>query len=210
MREHIPKPLVLCEGKEDLLVIQELARRAGLEGKLVFEQYGGKDNLRAYLHTLKVSPEYARGQYSRILVTRDADMNFNSSWDALKGAIKEAFDSEIGEPGIWIKVKDAPDLAAWIVPGPGKTGMIETLCLESSRTKAPEIFNCLDSFSNCIAGIQSVPLHEKARFEIWTITAQGAGAKGRMSLKYAIPNLPIDWDDAAFTPLRDLLVSISS
>ena len=210
MKQQQPKPLVLCEGKEDLLVIEALANHAGLENKLGFLQYGGKDRLRAYLHQLKASPEYARGEYSKILVTRDADLEFNSSWDALKGAVKEAFDCDVGEPGIWIKPGGAPELAAWIIPGPGKTGMIETLCVESSRTKAPEVFDCLDSFATCFAGIQGVALHEKARFEIWTIAAQGAGAKGRISLKYAIPNLPIDWNDETFTPLKKLLASIAT
>lgn len=63
MKPHTPKPLVLCEGKEDLLVIQTLAKHAGLKGKLMFQQYGGKDKLRAYLHLLKTSPEYTRGEY---------------------------------------------------------------------------------------------------------------------------------------------------
>jgi hypothetical protein len=210
VKQHTPKPLVLCEGKEDLLVIEALANHAGVGNKLSFQQYGGKDRLRAYLHLLKASPEYVRGEYSKILVTRDADTNFDSSWDALKGAVKEAFDCEVSEPGAWIKFDEAPDLAAWIIPGPGKTGMVETLCVESSRTKAPQVFACLDSFAGCISGIQGVPLHEKARFEIWTIAAQGAGAKGRMSLPYAIPNLPIDWDDEAFTSLKSLLVNIAT
>jgi hypothetical protein len=59
-------------------------------------------------------------------------------------------------------------------------------------------------------GLHSEAVHEKARFAIWTIAAQGAGAKDRMSLKYAIPNLPINWDDEAFVPLRELLVGIAS
>lgn len=210
MKPHTPKPLVLCEGKEDLLVIQTLANHAGLEGKLAFQQYGGKNKLRAYLHLLKTSPEYARGEYSRILITRDADSDFEASWQALKDSIVEAFSCEPTSPGEWIKTNDGSGIAAWIIPGPGKTGMIETLCLESSRAKIPEVFNCLESFVTCLKGIHVEAVHEKARFAIWTIAAQGAGARDRLSLEYAIPNLPIDWDDASFTPLRDLLVGIAS
>jgi hypothetical protein len=210
MKQPQPKPLVLCEGNEDLLVMDALANHAGLVGKLAFQQYGGKNRLQDYLHLLKASPEFVRGEYSKILVTRDADLDFGSSWDALKGALKEAFDCDVGEPGVWIKPSEAPEITGWVVPGPGKTGMIETLCLDSSRTKAPAIFACLDSFANCLAGVHGSVLHEKARFEIWTIAAQGPGAKGRLSLQYAIPNLPIDWDDTTFRPLKDLLVRIAS
>ncbi len=209
MKPHTPKPLVLCEGKEDLLVIQTLAKHAGLEGKLTFQQYGGKDKLRAYLHQLKASPEYARGEYSRILVTRDADSDFASSWQALKDSIAEAYSCETTTPGEWIKIENGPEIAAWIIPGPGKTGMIETLCLESSRTKSPKVLECLDSFMSCLTTAHGGEAHEKTRFAIWTIAAQGAGANKRMSLEYAIPYLPINWDDTAFAPLRELLVGIA-
>ena len=210
MKLHAPKPLVLCEGKEDLLVIQSLAKHAGLESKLTFQQYGGKDKLRAYLHQLKASPEYARGEYSQILVTRDADSEFASSWQALKDSIAEAFSCEPTTPGEWVKHEAEPEIAAWIIPGPGKTGMIETLCLESSRAKIPEVFKCLDSFVGCLNGLHGEAVHEKARFALWTIAAQGVSAKDRLSIEYAIPNLPINWDDHAFGPLKELLVGIAS
>ena len=32
MKPHTPIPLVLCEGKEDLLVMETLAKQFGLEG----------------------------------------------------------------------------------------------------------------------------------------------------------------------------------
>lgn len=112
-------------------------------------------------------------------------------------------------PGTWTPTGDGPGIAAWIIPGNGRPGMIETLCLESARAKAPEVFTCLDSFVTCLTGIHGEAPHEKARFALWTIAAQGAGAKDRLSLQYAIPNLPIDWEDAAFLPLRDLLVDIA-
>lgn len=138
MKLHTPQPLVLCEGKEDLLVIEALADHAGLGDKLTFLEYGGKDNLRSYLHLLKATPAYVRGEYSKVLVTRDADDNFDSSWAALKGAIGEAFSCEPQEPGECVKVV------------------------------------------------------------------------GGQSLERAIPKLPIDWDDAAFLPLRHLLEDAAS
>ena len=210
MKQHTPKPLVLCEGKEDLLVIEALATHAGIQGKLVFEQYGGKDKLRSYLKNLKVRSEYVRGEYSKILVTRDADRDFDSAWDALKGAVQAVFSISPTSPGAWSQIESEPEIAAWVIPGVGEKGMIETLCVESTRSRIPEVFNCLDSFIGCLEGIQGDQLHEKARFAIWTIAARGPEAKDRMSLEYAIPNLPIDWDDAMFTPLKDLLVGIAS
>ena len=60
MKPHTPIPLVLCEGKEDLLVMETLAKQVGLEGKLVFEDYEGESNLRKYLINLKARPAFPR------------------------------------------------------------------------------------------------------------------------------------------------------
>lgn len=159
---------------------------------------------------LKASPEYVRGEYSKVLLTRDADSEFNSAWDALKGAVQSIFSVGLTSPGEWCTIVGEPEIAAWIIPGVGEKGMIETLCVESSRSKIPEVLSCLDSFVGCLNRIHGDLLHEKARFAIWTIAARGPAAKDRMSLKHAIPNLPIDWNDEAFTPLKTLLVSIAT
>lgn len=99
MTPHKPVPLVLCEGKEDRLVMEMLAQHAGLGGKLAFQDYGGESKLRAYLATLKVSPEFARGEYSRVLVTRDADANFSGAWASIRDSIKIVFSQTPASPG---------------------------------------------------------------------------------------------------------------
>jgi hypothetical protein len=63
---------------------------------------------------------------------------------------------------------------------------------------------------SCLTAVHGEEAHEKTRFAIWTIAAQGAGAQKRLSLERAISNLPIDWDDVAYTPLRDSLIAISA
>lgn len=205
MKDPVKKPLVLCEGKQDKSVMEELARRAGLDGKMEFREYGGKNRLRDYLNMLKARPEYVSGEYPRILVTRDADENFDSAWQAIKDAISVELGCEVNTPGSWVTTNEGREIAAWIVPGDGRIGMIETMCVDSSAGKSPEVYQCLESFLGCLAGVHDGAMHEKAKFAIWTIAAQGTGAKDRMSLEYAIPNLPIDWEAEAFQPLKDLL-----
>lgn len=210
MTPHKPIPLVLCEGKEDRLVMEMLAQHAGLEGKLAFQDYGGESKLRAYLATLKVSPEFARGEYSRVLVTRDADANFSGAWASIRDSIKIVFSQTPASPGEWVPSEGGVQISAWVIPGPGKTGMIETLCLDASRSKSPELFTCLDPFVACLGNLNEGIPHEKVRFALWTIIAQGAGAKDRLSLDRALARLPLDWGDEAFTPLRDLLTELSA
>jgi hypothetical protein len=108
MMPHTPMPLVLCEGKEDRLVMEALAKHAGLEGKLAFQDYAGENKLRLYLSTLKVSPEFRRGEFSRVLVTRDADTDFTGAWAAVRGAIKAAFACEPAAPGDWVSIPTVP------------------------------------------------------------------------------------------------------
>ena len=210
MKAHTPMPLVLCEGTEDRLVMEALAKHAGLEGKLAFQDYAGENKLRLYLSTLKVSPEFRRGEFSRVLVTRDADADFTGAWASVRGAIKAAFSCEPKAPGDWVSIPEGAPIAAWVIPGPGRSGMIETLCLDAARSQTPEMFACLDPFFDCLAKVNGSTPHEKVRFALWTIISQGSGAKDRLSIERAIAKLPLDWNDAAFASLRELLVQLGS
>jgi hypothetical protein len=207
MNPHLPMPLILCEGKEDKLVLEALAKHLGLEGRIHFESYGGKDALKSHLATLKVRPGYSRGEISKVLVTRDADTNHERAWAAIKGAISTVFACELSQPGHWEIIDGGPLIAAWVIPGPQKTGMIETLCMESARAKSAEVFSCLDSFVDCLTAVHGDKLHEKARFALWTIAAQGNQAKDWLSVEFAMPNLPINWDDEVFSSLKELIVA---
>jgi len=210
MKTHKPIPLVLCEGKEDRLVMELLAKHAGLEGKLTFQDYGGESKLRPYLATLKVSPEFARGEYSRVLVTRDADANFNSAWASISDSIRAVFSQLPASAEECITSEEGVKISAWVIPGPGKTGMIETLCLDASRSKSPELFACLDPFVTCLGKLHESTPHEKVRFALWTIIAQGSGAKDRLSLERALAKIPMEWNNEAFAPLRKLLTEIAA
>lgn len=210
MKTHSPKTLVLCEGKEDRLVMQGLADHAELTGSLVFEDYGGESNLRAYLANLKVSPGYARGEFRKILVTRDADSSFESAWQSVSDAIKDSFSIVITEPGKWLVNADSVPFAAWVIPGPGRSGMIETLCLDAARMASPDMFGCIDPFMECLRALHGEAPHEKIRFALWTIVAQGKTAQDRLSMERVIRRIPIAWEDDVFNELREILRGVSS
>ena len=210
MKSHVPKTLVLCEGKEDRLVMQGLARHAGLLERLDFEDYGGESNLRAYLSSVKVRPEYAKGEYRKILVTRDADEDFNGAWQSVGDSIQHVFSQKVTEPGSWVQTDDGVQLSAWVIPGPGQSGMIETLCLDAARDDTPQMFDCLDPFMDCIGRFHDGTPHEKVRFALWTIIAQGKTARDRLSVELALKRIPISWENQAFHGLRKLLEEVAS
>lgn len=202
MKAHTPKPLVLCEGKEDRLVMQAIASHAGIDGALSFEDYGGESKLRDYLAALMVRGDFRRGEFPRVLVTRDADSSFESAWASVTGSIQNSFGCVLGQPGVWFPTESGAEVAAWIVPGPGQTGMIETLCLDASRSASPEMFGCLDPFIDCLERLHGEIPHDKIRFAVWTIVAQGAGAQDRLSIERALSKLKLDWGNEVFAPLR--------
>lgn len=208
MRAHTPKTLVLCEGKADKLVMECLAKHSGLDQNLKFESYDGSSKLREYLTNLKVSPEFTRGEYAKILVTRDADENYEAAVQSLQNAILEVFSVSVEIPGQWGNLTSGGKITTHVIPGSHQTGMIETLCLNAARAKNPEQFTCLDHFIDCLEKQWGQRPHEKVRFTIWSIIAQGMLAQDRLSLPYAIKNLDFNWENAAYNDLKQLFQSL--
>ena len=201
-------PLVLCEGKEDMLIIKEVAKAAGLVEQLRFDQYEGSGKLLPFLANLKVSPEYTRGEYSRILLTCDADDDYGKAWKALRDAVSQIFSCELGAPLARAMQEDGPAFSGAVIPGPDRTGMIETMCMDSSRASTAELFKCLDPLMECLESSQGKKPHEKVRFAFWTIIAQGNDARKRLSVERAISHIPINWNCTTFAPLVGMLKSV--
>ena len=203
-----PAPgLVLCEGKEDMLVIERLARESGIAAETIsFESYDGESKLPAFLAALKAEGRFASGELKRILITRDADNNPDGKWASLSSAVKTAFGLTVSAPGEWQQSPEGLNIAAWLIPGGGSTGMIETLCMSAARGNAKDVFPCLDSFQACLEVLRKgKKLHEKERFAFWTICGQDSDPRKRLSLERAIDHLEIDWNHQAFDALRAIL-----
>lgn len=209
MKPHSPKTLVLCEGKDDELVMQALANHAGLGDDLVIKEYGGNSKLRKYLRTMKAKGEFSSGQYTRILITCDADQNYQAAVQSLKDAIQNVFAVNVEAPMEWAHLSSGAQITSWIIPGADQTGMIETLCLNASRANDSALFACLDPFMACLESNWGQKPHEKIRFGIWTIIAQRQKAKQRLSMERAIANIDFYWDDPAYESLRELFQQIT-
>jgi len=203
------RAVVLCEGKEDKQVVECLLADMGILDVEVRE-YKGKDFLRKELDLLKASPEFTRGQYSRILVTRDADNQWDSAWDSMRDSINQAFGLQLADVNQWTELNDDTQIAAWIFPGRGQGGMIETLCLDVARQSDPAAFECLDQYALCLEQKHQAKLHEKARFEIWTIAAQTFEApRRRLSMGRILEKLPFDWKNEEFQETREIMATLS-
>lgn len=203
--------LVLAEGREDIAVLKKIVPKE-ICNKLKYEDYKGKDKLKSFLETIPKSPGYTSGHIQKILITRDADESWESAWQAVNAAVHDVFKIEVSEPGQWTQIENGPQITIWIAPGTKKEGMIETLYLEAAKNSDAQVFDCLEKYIECLETKDSIELHEKERFDIWTIVAQGTGpVKGRKRLPFsdAIERLPLDWNSAVFSEIKKLLVETS-
>lgn len=204
------KSLILCEGPDDRRVVECLLEEMKVE-QVDVEAYEGKDNLRKKLDEIKNSPEFAQGVYTKILVTRDADDDWSSAWQSVRDAVQDKLGVQLGDVNHWAPVNEDTQVGAWIFPAKNQAGMIETLCLDVARETQPEAFECLDHYAECLHQKHNATLHEKQRFEIWTVAAQSFDApRRRLSMKYLLKNLPFDWSHGKFSETRAVLFAISS
>lgn len=203
--------LILGEGKKDITVLQKITPENVLD-QLNFEYYEGKNKLGLFLETTLKSPGYTSGRIQRILVTRDADENWESAWQSAREAVQGVFKVKVPEPGKWQQIENGPLIAIWVAPGNNKEGMIETLYLEAAKSSDTQAFECLETYIECLKTKDSIELHEKERFDIWTIVAQGEGpAKGRKRLSFddVIGRLSLNWNSDVFSEIKTLLIQTS-
>ncbi len=202
--------LVLCEGEEDQLVFQAVAQNLNLSG-LEFEDYKGKDNLREKLKTLANTGLYTSGAIRRLLVTRDADDDWDSAFAAVAAGVRDFFGVEIQTTGEWVATSVGTEVGIWIAPGANKRGMLETLCLDAARDQDANSFQCLDQFTACVQKEYHCELHDKEQFAIWSIAVQSKTLpRQRMTLKRVLKNIPLPWDSVHFQELRQALSSVAA
>lgn len=200
--------VVLCEGKDDKQVLECLLADMEINHVEVMK-YSGKDKLREALELLRKRPEFTRGEYNRILITRDADEDWDSAWTSMRDSIQNVFKIRLIDANEWISINEDTELAAWVFPGRSQKGMIETLCLDVARQTNPGAFECLDQYAQCLEQKHQATLHEKARFEIWSIAAQTFDApRRRISMDRVLQRLPFDWKNEKFQETREVLKSL--
>ena len=207
MTPSTQRHLVLCEGKEDRLVLMALVSHLGISEHYRFESYAESGSLRSFLRAVKTLPDFTDGTIRSILVTRDADSNYDDAWRSVSDGILEVFGIALPAAGDWYPLTESRKIAGWVIPGPNRTGMIETLLLDAQRERESGIFQCVDSVMDCAEKIHGMPMHEKARFYIWTILAQEPGAKDRLTIERALKRMPPDWESDHFKLLSDILRS---
>ena len=195
---------VLVEGKEEVMVFRSLATYLDL-GELEFRDYGGIGKLRTFLRAFT-----ARGDFydvRSLAIVADADFVSGSSADRVRGALGFV---GLPVPRTPLTLAGAPErdlnVSFLVLPHWSNQGMLESVCLES--VKSDPVMECVELFIGCVGNKrQDWPRREiEAKAKVHAFLASQDPPDLRLG-EAASKGL-WNFDDAAFDPLKELLISL--
>ncbi|MCC7143819.1 MAG: hypothetical protein IT349_17105 [Candidatus Eisenbacteria bacterium] len=149
--------VLLAEGRDLDVFLQALLRNLGIGGVEIFN-FGGVSQCRPFLEAFVLTPGFELVE--RLGVVRDAEGSASSARDSLRDAISNAGLRPSRREEIWTGQR--PSVGYFILPGGGRDGALEDLCLDSVR-EDPALA-CVDSFFECLSRRRPPPLNpRKAR-----------------------------------------------
>ncbi len=145
--DEITEPhLLLVEGINDAILFERLARYYELDRVQIINAEG-KDNFGKELKLVKLrSNRFRVPVVKSIGIARDADEDASAAHQSVCRALHSvglSVNREKLEP-----VEGAPRVIILILPGNGKLGALETVCLDS--VKGEPMMSCVNEFSECV------------------------------------------------------------
>ena len=193
----IAMKLVLCEGKDEVSVMEGLCEASGLSG-LTVEPIHGKDKLREVLTELPKRPEFARKEVESLGILLDAGQDPTAMWQKLRHDVQATLGPALTDQAVF--AGERPKVAGLLVGGKDGRGMLEDLCLEAVRSQPG--FPCLEDYFRCLAEkTGQEEYHSKARFRAWMASqSEFEFHVGKAAEKGFLP-----WANPAFDRLREFL-----
>ena len=189
--------LVLCEGKDEVAVIEELCAARGI-GSLTLERFEGKDNLTNVLRELPKRPVFAQQQVESLAVLLDANGDPEAAWQRVRDAVQNHLKVFLPERGVFVGEK--PKIAGYIVAGSDGKGMLEDLCLLALSSKPG--YQCLSEYFRCLSeNTERKEYHAKAKFRAW----MSSQSEFDLGLGLAASKGFVPWDATAFDALAQFL-----
>ena len=174
-------------------------------GELEFREYGGKDKLRKFLAAFT-----ARGDFydvRSLAIVADADFVPGASADRIRGALESV---GLPVPMAPLTLAGAPErdlnVSFLVLPHWNDQGMLEDICLES--VKSQPLVGCVEHFLECVGQTRlDWPRREiEAKAKVHAFLASQDPPDLRLG--EAASKGFWNFDDAAFDPLKELLVSL--
>ena len=195
--ERLTDPgLLLVEGREEVLFLGALRECLGLSGLEILDT-GGKTNYPAFLRAIRRHPDFPA--LAALGLLRDADLDAAGALQSLAGALEAAGLPAPREP--LVPAGEGPRVVVMIMPGGGRPGMLEDLCLEAVRDEPATA--CVEDFFACLRG-KGLPLPDnmsKARVQTYLSAQEKPGLRlGEAACKQYWP-----WSHPAFAEVKRFL-----
>ncbi len=164
--------LLVVEGKEEQLFFEAFIRYMGLQSIQVMP-IGGKQQLRSNLKALVNTHGFPT--VASLGIVRDADSDPNAAFQSVRDALQAA---GLSAPGSPLELVDGnPCVAVLILPGRGKPGMLEDLCLEA--VMCDPAMKCVEQYLQCLPqqGIPGPRNLSKAKVQAFLASREEAGKR---------------------------------
>jgi hypothetical protein len=192
--------LVLCEGPDEVSVLQQLCGARGIPG-LTVEPYNGRNKLPNVLRELPKRPEYVQQQIESLAILLDANGNPTGAWQRVRDGVQEHLGVSLQGRGSL--AGDKPRIAGYIVAGADGKGMLEDLCLLALNNEPG--FECLNHYFRCLSEkTDRKEYHAKAKFRAW----MSAQSDFDLRLGLAAEKGYVPWNSSSFDSLALFLASI--
>ncbi len=199
-----PRPIsseaqLLVEGNDADAFFEAMIRHLSLEN-LQVQNFGGVTELRTFLSAFVKLSDFSG--VKSIGIIRDAEDSALGAFESVRGSLERA---ELTVPDAIGKLTgDRPAVSVMILPGPNRTGMLETLLWDTIRDD--EVRVCIDAFFDCVEELHGEALHRphKSRARAFLATKHDP----HLSVGNAAKRGYWDLDHLALGPVRTFLREI--
>jgi len=182
-RLQILAPVVFAvEGMDQAHFFEPFLTRLGVTGDVDIWNLGGKGEIRRQLGALAKEAGFV-GKVRSLGVVRDADRDPKGAFSSIQRALEEA---ELPVPAKPLQSEgESPCVRVMILPGQGRPGIMEDLCLAS--VKDDKAMRCVEAYFDCLKD-EGVPEPENlskamvrvflaSREKLWKRLGEAAHAK---------------------------------
>jgi len=192
---------LLVEGYSAKILFETLVDKISIKDKVQVQDFGGNNELRNFLHTLKVTSGF--DIVISIGIVRDAESNPSNAFKSVCTALNNEGFYQPSQPE---KFEGAnPRIGVLILPNAEECGMLETLCLQSVSND-PSV-KCIDDYFDCLKKVGFSPKTiDKAKVQAFLASRE----RTIWLLGVAAQCGYWQWDSPAFDHVKRFLASLVS
>jgi len=193
---------LLVEGRSAEILFGTLIDKIGIKDKIQVQNFRGNNELRNFLHTLKVTSGF--DIVVSIGIIRDAENDPSTAFQSVRTALGNTELYPPNQPEVF--EGDNPRVGVLILPSANEPGMLETLCLRSVSDDSAmkcinDYFDCLEEHSNTLPKVM-----DKARIQAFLASRE----RTIWLLGEAAQSGYWQWDSPAFDHVKRFLTSLAS